>query len=70
MRFPNIRTIPSADIEIPGELSGLYDLAYNLWWTWQPNAHSLFSVIDAASAHWTSSTVATSNPCALHPSNS
>jgi starch phosphorylase len=46
VRFPNIRTVPAADIEIPGELSGLYDLAYNLWWTWQPGAHALFSAID------------------------
>jgi len=46
VRFPNIRTVPAADIEIPRELSGLYDLAYNLWWTWQPSAHALFSVID------------------------
>jgi starch phosphorylase len=46
MLSPNIRTIPAADIEIPGELSGLYDLAYNLWWTWEPGARELFSAID------------------------
>lgn len=48
MQFPSIRTIPAADIEIPSELSGLYDLAYNLWWTWQPHTSQLFSAIDPA----------------------
>ena len=46
MRFPEIRTVPAADIEIPAEVSRLYDLAYNLWWTWQPAAQGLFSTID------------------------
>jgi len=36
-----------ADIELPAELSGLYDLAYNLWWSWTPEARQLFSSIDS-----------------------
>ena len=46
MRFPDIRTVPVADIEIPAELTRLHDLAYNFWWTWQPRAQFLFSSID------------------------
>lgn len=30
----------------PKEIEGLYDLAYNLWWTWRPDARELFSRID------------------------
>jgi starch phosphorylase len=44
--MPEIRTVPVADIEIPMELSRLYDLVYNLWWTWSSRAHMLFSAID------------------------
>ena len=36
-----------ADIELPRDVKGLYDLAYNLWWTWNPQARQLFSAIDA-----------------------
>ena len=45
-RMPEIRTVPVAHIEIPVELSRLYDIAYNLWWTWQPRAQLLFNAID------------------------
>ena len=34
-----------ADIELPREVEGLYDLAYNLWWSWKPRARQLFSSI-------------------------
>ena len=27
---------------LPERIGGLRDLAYNLWWSWQPDAHSLF----------------------------
>jgi starch phosphorylase len=36
-----------ADIELPREVAKLYDLAYNLWWTWTPRARELFSMIDS-----------------------
>lgn len=36
------------DIELPREVSRLYDLAYNLWWTWNPEARQLFASIDHA----------------------
>ena len=40
-----------ADIELPCEVRKLYDLAYNLWWTWSPRARRLFSAIDGVA--WT-----------------
>src|SRR6185436_13366638 len=43
---PEIPTLPGAEVDIPRELARLYDLAYNLWWTWSANAHLLFSAID------------------------
>lgn len=33
------------DIDLPREVAGLYDLAYNLWWTWTPEARRLFSLL-------------------------
>ena len=38
-----------AEIDLPAELEGLYELAYNLWWTWSLEARQLFSAIDAPS---------------------
>ncbi len=34
-----------ADIELPKEVSGLRELAYNLWWTWNPHARRMFAHI-------------------------
>lgn len=34
-----------ADIELPKEVSRLRDLAYNLWWTWNPQARRMFAHI-------------------------
>ena len=51
-RLETLIPIPSlqgADIELPAELERLYDLAYNLWWTWNPQVRQLFSAIDSAS---------------------
>lgn len=31
---------------IPERLSGLSDLAYNLWWSWHPGARMLFKMLD------------------------
>jgi starch phosphorylase len=46
----NIRTLPVADIELPPEVERLRDLAYDLWWSWTPQATRLFAWIDAD--HW------------------
>ena len=45
-RIPRLHT---AEIDLPRELGRLYDLAYNLWWTWNPGARELFSAIDSRS---------------------
>ncbi len=38
--------IAMADIRVPEELSRLTELAYNLWWTWTPQARLLFATIN------------------------
>jgi starch phosphorylase len=45
-----IRTLDLADIVLPPEVSRLKDVAYDLWWTWSPQAVRLFSWIDPH--HW------------------
>jgi len=45
-RPPRVSTLHVADIELPRQLEGLYELAYNLWWTWSPEAIDLFASID------------------------
>src|SRR5262249_27400196 len=32
---------------IPERIARLHDLAYNLWWTWNPKAQTLFEAVDA-----------------------
>ncbi len=41
-RDPNEQSSPT----LPGELSRLQELAYNLWWSWKPDARRLFETID------------------------
>ncbi len=46
-RLPQrIASLHVADIELPHEIERLYDLAYNLWWTWTPKARELFARFD------------------------
>ena len=47
-RIQTIRSIDIADIELPDSLSELHELAYNLWWSWNPEAQRLFASIDPA----------------------
>ena len=42
------RSAPLADIELPREVSRLRDVAYNLWWSWNPHARRMFSHIQPA----------------------
>ncbi len=35
-----------ADIYLPERLTRLKDLAYNLWWSWHPDARALFKAVD------------------------
>jgi glycogen phosphorylase len=41
-------TKPSQTFDIPKRISRLGELAYNLWWTWQPEAVRLFGRLDYA----------------------
>ncbi|MEL7061515.1 MAG: alpha-glucan family phosphorylase [Acidobacteriota bacterium] len=41
-----IPTLHISEIELPREFGRLYELAYNLWWTWTPEARDLFAAID------------------------
>jgi starch phosphorylase len=36
-----------ADIDLPRQVAGIYDLAYNLWWSWDYRARQLFGLIDS-----------------------
>ena len=46
----HIPTLQVADIELPPEMARLRDLAYDLWWSWSPQATRLFTWIDPD--HW------------------
>ncbi|MEI8131803.1 MAG: alpha-glucan family phosphorylase [Leptolinea sp.] len=41
----NLRVLPN-HFSLPRRISRLSELAYNLWWTWNPEAQMLFSYID------------------------
>lgn len=40
------KTLPYKTFDLPKRIARLGELAYNLWWTWQPDAARLFSKID------------------------
>lgn len=44
----SVPTLPGHDFNLPPELEGLGELAYNLWWTWTPRAQALFSRINGS----------------------
>jgi glycogen phosphorylase len=46
----DIPVLQIADIELPPEMERLRDLAYDLWWSWSPQATRLFTWIDPE--HW------------------
>jgi starch phosphorylase len=46
MTLPEIKTRPPERIQIPLQFSRLRDIAYNLWWTWTPQARALFDGMD------------------------
>ncbi|HKQ61995.1 MAG TPA: alpha-glucan family phosphorylase [Candidatus Polarisedimenticolaceae bacterium] len=47
MRGPAIGSRPTVELRIPEPFSRLRDIAYNLWWSWSPQAHRLFNRIDS-----------------------
>ncbi len=46
----NVPTLQIADIDLPPEVERLRDLAYDLWWSFNPKASHLFAWIDPE--HW------------------
>ena len=46
MTLPEIKTRLPERIQIPLQFSRLRDIAYNLWWTWTPQARALFDGMD------------------------
>ncbi|MCA1587403.1 MAG: DUF3417 domain-containing protein, partial [Chloroflexi bacterium] len=46
-----VPTLRGHDFNLPAGLEGLDELAYNLWWSWTPQAQTLFSRIDSGA--WT-----------------
>ncbi len=46
----HIPTLQIADIELPPEVERVRELAYDLWWSWSPQATRLFTWIDPD--HW------------------
>jgi starch phosphorylase len=46
-----VPTLPGQDFNLPADLAGLDELAYNLWWSWTPRAQALFSRISPST--WT-----------------
>ena len=41
-----IPTLPNAEFTVPRSLQRLTDLAYNLWWSWNPAGRDLWSSLD------------------------
>jgi starch phosphorylase len=50
MKPTSIATLQTADIELPPQIDRLRELAYDLWWSWSPQASRLFAWIDPE--HW------------------
>jgi len=47
--LPAIPTLPAGELPLPAAYARLYDLAYNLWWSWDPVARELWPAIDPVS---------------------
>ena len=47
--FERVAASQVADIWLPEEVDGLYDLAYNLWWSWNHSALRMFGSIESRS---------------------
>ncbi|MEO8277486.1 MAG: alpha-glucan family phosphorylase [Thermoanaerobaculia bacterium] len=43
----NLPRLHIAGIDLPREVQGLYDIASNLWWTWNNDARELFAAMDS-----------------------
>ncbi|MEW6581888.1 MAG: alpha-glucan family phosphorylase [Actinomycetota bacterium] len=48
-RLPDIPVVPPDELPVPLSFARLYDLAYNLWWSWDPAGRELWAAIDPMS---------------------
>ncbi len=49
IQSPRIPVLHPVEVHLPKELASLYDLAHNLWWSWNPEARRVFSAIRSES---------------------
>lgn len=42
----NVPVLPGTEFRVPEPYAKLYDLAYNLWWSWEPSANDLWRHLD------------------------
>jgi starch phosphorylase len=42
-----VPVLSGAEVRLPEPFERLYELAYNLWWTWDPLAYRIWEQIDA-----------------------
>ncbi len=42
----NVTELPTLFAPLPNRINRLYELAYNLWWSWHPEAQALYQAID------------------------
>ena len=46
MQKKYIERIPTANAELPEQIGRLNELAYNLWWAWNPDAINLYKSLN------------------------
>ena len=44
----NFKTVIPNQFSLPRRINRLGELAYNLWWTWNPDAQRIFARIDTS----------------------
>lgn len=44
--FPNIHTLSTTELRIPASFSRLYEMAYNVWWSWDTTGRDMWAAID------------------------
>ncbi len=47
--YVQVPSLQITDLKLPADVKGLYELSYNLGWTWNPEARLFFGSIDRAS---------------------
>src|SRR6187402_2665317 len=42
----NVAELPTLFAPLPQRINRLYELSYNLWWSWRPEAQALYQAVD------------------------